>query len=112
MKFCTWDNSVATPPGAANVVSGPSRSLWSMVKTYLGTRNYSPLFQLGDNKGVSFYHLGFMASRSELWADTMAELIELYTKGAFTPVIDSVWDFEQVPYCSVHSPKLPFFLIS
>ncbi|ELT91922.1 hypothetical protein CAPTEDRAFT_20650 [Capitella teleta] len=82
--------------GAANAVSGPSMSLWSLGKLWLQTRNYSPLWMLGDNKGVFFYHLGHMASQPELWAHTLEELIQWYSEGKYKPIIDSVWSFDEI----------------
>jgi hypothetical protein len=73
-------------------------SLWSMAKVWWNCKSYSPLWMLGDNKGVFFYHLGHMCGQSELWTHTLEELIQLYTQGKFKPVIDSVWSFDEVGF--------------
>lgn len=82
--------------GAANAVSGPNRSLWSLAKTYMSTSNYSPLFMLSDNKSACGYHLGHLVDQPDLLRPVVEELCDLYTQGKIKPIIDSVWAFEDV----------------
>lgn len=82
------------------MVSGTSRSLWSLAKTYMGVRNYSPLFMLGDNKSAAGYHLGHLVSEPSLFTPVIEELCRLYVDGKIKPIIDSVWAFEDVGHFS------------
>lgn len=82
------------------MVSGTSRSLWSLAKTYMGVRNYSPLFMLGDNKSAAGYHLGHLVSEPSLFSPVIEELCRLYVDGKIKPIIDSVWAFEDVGHFS------------
>lgn len=82
--------------GAANVVSGPTRSLWNLAKVYFATKNYSPLFMLSDNKAACGYHLGHLVDEPELLKPVIEELSEMYRDGKIKPIIDSVWSFEEI----------------
>jgi len=82
--------------GAANVVSGEHRSYWNMVKTYLRTKNYSPLGMINTNKAVAGYHLGHLIDHPDLIQSAGLALIELFEQGKIRPQIDSVWSFDDV----------------
>lgn len=82
--------------GAANAVSGPNRSLWSLGKLYFSVRNYSPLFMLGDNKAACGYHLGHLVQEPQIFRPVIEELCKMYINGQIKPVIDSVWGYEDV----------------
>ena len=83
-------------PGAANMVTGPTRSLWQIVKTYMATKNYNPLGLMPENKMAAGYHLGHLVDNIELIRECAIELLKLYTEGKIKPVIDSQWSFEEV----------------
>jgi NADPH:quinone reductase-like Zn-dependent oxidoreductase len=82
--------------GAANVVTGPERSLWTYVRTYLSTRNYNPMYMMMDDRGAFGYHLGRMLDDSDLYRDAVHDLFRLYEAGKINPVIDSIWPYEKV----------------
>ena|SRR6218665_500532 len=96
MNVLYFYNLVLMFKGAANIVSGTSRSLWSMVKTYFAVRNYSPLFMLSDNKAACGYHLGHLVDEPSIVLPVIEELCRLYEDGKIKPIIDSVWTFEDV----------------
>ena len=81
--------------GAANAVSGPKRSYWSMLKTYMGMKSYSPLSLIQQNRAVCGYHLGYVED-VELIAAAAKEIISLYEQGKIKPQIDSVWEYADV----------------
>jgi NADPH:quinone reductase-like Zn-dependent oxidoreductase len=83
-------------PGAANVVQGPQKSWWSMIKSYMSLRNYSPLFMIQENKAACGYHMGYLTQDKELIQGAANALIQLYEQGKIKPCIDSVWDFNDV----------------
>ncbi|ELT93711.1 hypothetical protein CAPTEDRAFT_154528 [Capitella teleta] len=82
--------------GAANVVSGPQISYWNMIKSYMGVKNYSPLFMIGDNKAACGYHLGHLTDNQEMIQYAVHQLIGFYNAGKIKPVIDSVWQFDDI----------------
>jgi len=84
--------------GAANAVSGPTRSLWSMARMWMSTKNYNPINMMGQNKAVCGYHLGHILGSDdrEICVPVIRELLQLYEDGKIEPVIDSVWDFEDI----------------
>ena len=86
--------------GGANVVTGPKRSLWTALKTYMSTKSYSPLSLMTSNKCVAGYHLGKLGHHPELIKSAALELMQLYKDGKIKPKIDSVWAYEDVSYCS------------
>lgn len=87
--------------GAANAISGPSKSYWSLLKTYLGMKSYSPITLMQQNRAVCGYHLGHLANQPELIASAMNELLSLYGQGKIKPQIDSVWAYSDVSVASV-----------
>jgi NADPH:quinone reductase-like Zn-dependent oxidoreductase len=82
--------------GAANAVSGPQRSLWALTRTWMSVRNYSPLFMLSDNRSAAGYHLGHLIGQPEIYTPVVQDLMSLYEKKLILPVIDTVWNFEDI----------------
>jgi NADPH:quinone reductase-like Zn-dependent oxidoreductase len=80
--------------GAANAVSGQSKSYWNMFKTYLGMKSYSPLSLMTQNRSVCGYHMGKLDP--ELIQSAMEELTNIYKQGKIKPQIDSSWSYEDV----------------
>ena len=89
-------NLVLMFKGAANIVTGTRRSLFSMVKTYVNVRNYSPLFMLSDNKAACGFNLDQLFGEPSIVLPVIEELCRLYEDGKIKPIIDSVWAFEDV----------------
>jgi NADPH:quinone reductase-like Zn-dependent oxidoreductase len=82
--------------GAANVMTGQHRSYWSMIKTYLRTKNYNPLTMINTNRSVSGYHLGHLIDHPQLILSAAESILDLYQQGKIKPQIDSVWAFDDV----------------
>jgi len=82
--------------GAANVVSGSKKSLFSMARTWMSVESHNPLFMMSDNKGAFGFHLSCLHGEREALGPVIKELFDLYEKGLIKPVIDSVWNFEEV----------------
>lgn len=82
--------------GAANMVSGQTRSLFSVAATWWKTRNVNPLGLMRQNKCVAGYHLGHLTQEKELVESAAHDLIDLFKEGKIKPRIDSVWSFDQI----------------
>lgn len=82
--------------GAANMVTGQTRSLLSVASTWWKTKNVNPLNLMRQNKCVAGYHLGHLTGENELVQSAALDLIALYKDGKIKPRIDSVWSFDQV----------------
>ena len=82
--------------GTANVITGPQKSWWSMIKTYMSLRNYSPLGMMTQNRAACGYHLGHLSHTADEVRWVAQHLMDLYKEGKIKPKIDSVWAFEEV----------------
>jgi len=82
--------------GAANAVTGEHRSYWSLLKTYLGTKNFNSLSIIGKNRAVCGYHLGHLVDHPQLIRSALEAITDLYRQGKIKPQIDSVWSFDDV----------------
>ncbi|XP_076470899.1 synaptic vesicle membrane protein VAT-1 homolog-like [Babylonia areolata] len=85
--------------GSANVVTGETKSLLSFAKSWWQVDKVSPVRMCDENRCVGGFHLRHLLFRHGQHAyihDVVSRLLELYTQGKITPVIDSVWAFEDV----------------
>ncbi|CAD5121769.1 DgyrCDS10246 [Dimorphilus gyrociliatus] len=82
--------------GAANMVTGKTRSLFSVAATWWKTKNVNPLGLMRQNKCVAGYHLGHLTHEKELVTSAVLDLIALYKEGKIKPRIDSVWSFDKI----------------
>jgi NADPH:quinone reductase-like Zn-dependent oxidoreductase len=82
--------------GVANAVNGPSKSYWSMVKSYMGVKSYNSMEMITKNRAICGYHLGHLVDKPQLIKSAIERLLELYQEGKIKPHIDSVWAFEDI----------------
>jgi len=82
--------------GVANAVTGPSKSYWSLLKSYMGVKSYNSLEMIGKNKAICGYNMGNLVGHPQLIKSAMEKLVELYKQGKIKPHIDSVWAFEDI----------------
>jgi len=82
--------------GAANAVSGPSKSYWSMLKSYMGIKSYNSLEMISKNKAICGYHMGQLINKPQIIRSAMQRLVDLYKQGKIKPHIDTVWAFEDI----------------
>ncbi|KAK2177518.1 hypothetical protein NP493_594g02044 [Ridgeia piscesae] len=80
--------------GSANTISGSTKSLWKMARTYFSVKNYNPLNIITDNKAVCGYHMGCLGG--ELIREAVIAVLDLYREGKVKPKVDSVWAFEDI----------------
>ncbi|EDV21799.1 expressed hypothetical protein [Trichoplax adhaerens] len=82
--------------GSANIVTGGSRSLMSIAKTWWNTSGRSPLDLMADNKMVGGVHLGhlFTGYYKKILPPAFSDIVRWYNDGIVKPKIDSVHAFE------------------
>ncbi|XP_013878153.1 synaptic vesicle membrane protein VAT-1 homolog [Austrofundulus limnaeus] len=82
--------------GAANMLAGQRKNLIAVAKNWYHQFSIHTLSLIQGNKSVCGFHLGYLDGETELIAQTMATLLDLYKEGKIKPRIDSTWHFEQV----------------
>lgn len=83
--------------GFANLASGERRSYLALARQALGIPLYTPIGLMNDNRTVAGVNIGHLWGETEMLAQEMAALLELYRKGAIRPRIDSTFPLEQAP---------------
>lgn len=84
------------PSGAANMLAGQRKNLLAVAKNWYHQFSIHTLSLIQGNKSVCGFHLGYLDGETELIAQTMGTLLDLYKEGKIKPRIDSTWHFEQV----------------
>ncbi|XP_069809188.1 synaptic vesicle membrane protein VAT-1 homolog [Dendropsophus ebraccatus] len=82
--------------GAANLLTGQKKNIMALAKSWWNQFSINAMQLIGANKAVCGYLLSRMEDESELLADVVATLLDLYKQGQIKPKIDSVYPFEQV----------------
>lgn len=84
------------PAGAANMLAGQKKNLFAVAKTWYQQFSVHTLSLIQGNRSVCGFHLGYLDSESELIAQAMAVIMDLYKQGKIKPRIDSTYHLEQV----------------
>jgi len=72
------------------------RQAWrTMPKALATTPLFHPVQLMNANKGVHGVNMGHLWGLTEMLADTVAELVAMWSDGAIDPIIDSVFRFTQ-----------------
>ncbi|XP_026059586.1 synaptic vesicle membrane protein VAT-1 homolog [Carassius auratus] len=82
--------------GAANMLAGQKKSLFAVAKTWYQQFSVHTLSLIQGNRSVCGFHLGYLDSETELIAQAMAVVVDLYRQGKIKPRIDSTYHLEQV----------------
>ncbi|XP_028843202.1 synaptic vesicle membrane protein VAT-1 homolog [Denticeps clupeoides] len=82
--------------GAANMLSGQKKNLIAVAKTWYHQFSVHSLSLIQGNRGVCGFHLGYLDSETELIAQAMEVILQLYRQGKIKPRIDSTYHLEQV----------------
>ncbi|XP_077068332.1 synaptic vesicle membrane protein VAT-1 homolog [Siphateles boraxobius] len=82
--------------GAANMLAGQKKNLFAVAKTWYQQFSVHTLSLIQGNRSVCGFHLGYLDSESELIAQAMAVIMDLYKQGKIKPRIDSTYHLEQV----------------
>ncbi|XP_057682788.1 synaptic vesicle membrane protein VAT-1 homolog [Corythoichthys intestinalis] len=80
--------------GAANCVTGQTKSLCALIKTWRSQLTTTTLKLMQTNKAVCGFHLSY--SDNHHITACMAELLRLYSEKKIKPCIDSRYHFEEV----------------
>ncbi|XP_059409388.1 synaptic vesicle membrane protein VAT-1 homolog [Carassius carassius] len=82
--------------GAANMLAGQKKNLFVVAKTWYQQFSVHTLSLIQGNRSVCGFHLGYLDSETELIAQAMAAIMDLYRQGKIKPRIDSTYHLEQV----------------
>uniref|UniRef100_A0A8C1UXD5 Vesicle amine transport 1 n=1 Tax=Cyprinus carpio TaxID=7962 RepID=A0A8C1UXD5_CYPCA len=82
--------------GAANMLAGQKKNLFAVAKTWYQQFSVHTLSLIQGNRSVCGFHLGYLDSETELIAQAMAAVMDLYRQGKIKPRIDSTYHLEQV----------------
>ncbi|KAM3598693.1 uncharacterized protein V6R79_021388 [Siganus canaliculatus] len=82
--------------GAANMLAGQKKNLLAVAKNWYHQFSIHTLSLIQGNKSVCGFHLGYLDGETELIAQAMNTILDLYKEGKVKPRIDSTWHLEQV----------------
>lgn len=82
--------------GAANMLSGQKKNLFAVAKTWYQQFSVHTLSLIQGNRSVCGFHLGYLDSETEVIAQAMTAILDLYRQGKIKPRIDSTYHLEQV----------------
>ncbi len=84
------------PAGAANMLAGQKKNLFAVAKTWYQQFSVHTVSLIQGNRSMCGFHLGYLDSETELIAQAMAAVLDLYREGKIKPRIDSTYHLEQV----------------
>lgn len=87
--------------GASSAVKGPKRSLWNAIKMWRSTPRFDPIRMMNSNKSVYGVHMG-MWKDEQVAREQMVALAKMLEEGKISPVVDSVYRFEDVAKAQQH----------
>ncbi len=79
--------------GMANVSTGGRRNLLHVLGLLLRIPRFSPMKLMNDNRAVAGVNVGHLWDELEMMRDTLAEVVELYERGAVRPHVHRVYPF-------------------
>ncbi|XP_056258565.1 synaptic vesicle membrane protein VAT-1 homolog [Seriola aureovittata] len=82
--------------GTANMLAGQKKNLLAVAKNWYHQFSIHTLSLIQGNKSVCGFHLGYLDGETELIAQAMNTILDLYKQGKVKPRIDSTWHLEQV----------------
>lgn len=85
--------------GSSNVVTGETKSFFSVARSWWQVDKVSPIKLFDENKslaGFNLRHLLYQQGGVEYVRKTMATVFDLWSKGTIKPVVDSVFALEDV----------------
>ena len=81
--------------GFANMASGETRSLFTMIRQALGIPVFTPLSLMDKNRGVAGVNIGHLWDELELLHEELAAVIDLYNEGKIKPQVSDVVPFDR-----------------
>uniref|UniRef100_A0A1L8E163 Putative zinc-binding oxidoreductase n=1 Tax=Nyssomyia neivai TaxID=330878 RepID=A0A1L8E163_9DIPT len=85
--------------GSSNVVTGETKSFFSVARSWWQVDKVSPIKLFDENKslaGFNLRHLLYQQDGVEYVKNTMATVFDLWKDGKIKPTIDSTWALEDV----------------
>ncbi|XP_014664213.1 PREDICTED: LOW QUALITY PROTEIN: synaptic vesicle membrane protein VAT-1 homolog-like [Priapulus caudatus] len=85
--------------GTSNIVTGETKSLFSLAKSWWQVDKVSPIKLYDENRfigGIMLRHLLFRQGQHEYVRTIMEKVVALFTAGKIRPHIDSTWAYEDV----------------
>lgn len=85
--------------GSANVVTGETKSFFSVARSWWQVDKVSPIKLFDENKslaGFNLRHLLYQQGGVEYVRQSMSTVFDLWKDGKVKPVIDSTWALEDV----------------
>jgi hypothetical protein len=85
--------------GSSNVVTGETKSFFSVARSWWQVDKISPIKLFDENKtfaGFNLRHLMYQQNGSDYCRLVVDNVFKLYSEGKIKPVVDSVWAFEDV----------------
>ncbi|XP_018594310.1 synaptic vesicle membrane protein VAT-1 homolog-like [Scleropages formosus] len=85
--------------GSANMVTGETRSFFSLAKSWWQVEKVNPMKLYEENKiiaGFSLLNLLFRQGRADRVQSVVRKLLSLYREKKIRPVVDSLWALEEV----------------
>ncbi|XP_069675674.1 synaptic vesicle membrane protein VAT-1 homolog-like [Periplaneta americana] len=86
--------------GSSNVVTGETKSFFSVARSWWQVDKVSPIKLFDENKtlsGLNLRHLLFQQSGAPYAKGVMESVFSLWKEGKIKPVVDSTWALEDVP---------------
>ncbi|HND13227.1 MAG TPA: medium chain dehydrogenase/reductase family protein [Pseudomonadota bacterium] len=81
--------------GVSSMSPGKSRSFLSALGMLIGTRRFSPLSLMMDNRSVQGVNMGHLFSRLDLLLPQFESLVAMYERGEIHPYVDRTFRFEE-----------------
>jgi len=85
--------------GSSNVVTGETKSFFSVARSWWQVDKVSPIKLFDENKtfvGFNLRHLLYQQNGVDYCREVIAKIFQLHKDGKVKPVIDSVWALEDV----------------
>ncbi|KAG5678363.1 hypothetical protein PVAND_008045 [Polypedilum vanderplanki] len=85
--------------GSSNVVTGETKSFFSVARSWWQVDKVSPIKLFDENKtftGFNLRHFLYQQNGADYCRTVIENVFKLYSEGKIKPVIDSVWAFEDV----------------
>eukprot|EP01133_Synstelium_polycarpum_P006770 gene6770-7869_t len=83
--------------GVANMINGPTKSIFNMLRQYFKLPSFSPLSMMDENKsacGVNIGHL-FTPTYTPMLRQELIEILDLWKEGKIKSIVSKEFTFEQ-----------------
>ena len=81
--------------GVSSLAPGKKRNMVAALRGFFKMRPYKPIELMNHNKGVLGVNLGHLWHRSDELAEMLGEILDLFSDGTFTPVVDEAFGFSE-----------------